>query len=38
MKVGECVVCSAKCWWLITDRELYDKEVCSPECLEELPG
>lgn len=35
-KVGNCKHCGVECMWLETDGELFEKEVCSPKCLDAL--
>jgi hypothetical protein len=36
IKVGPCKVCGLECLWLCIDGVLFEKEVCSYECLEKL--
>lgn len=36
LKFYDCKVCQTECVSLISDGEIYEKEVCSPECLAQL--
>lgn len=36
LKFYDCKVCETPCIGMPFDGEIYDKEVCSPECLAQL--